>query len=670
MLVTQFFGAFNDNAWKFLVLLLGMNAWIAANPGAEAEAKEAADLAWTTWSFLALNLALFLFTIPSAYIADRFSKRSVIISMKFFELMLMTVGLFFLWKDPEHSLVIFFIVLAGLGAQSALFSPAKYGIVPQLVSHRDLSYTNGLLEFFTITAIVGGGLVMGSLIPGLGIDDGKWGDNNAWIAGGVLVCLSVVGLVSSFFIPRVLPAGKPRALSETFREAWRDVRSKRPLWLAILGLAFYWGIASFLGPVAIIKGALLVEDVTAPLLKNKSLLLGVFAAGVALGSLITGKLSSGKVEYGFIPLGAFGMAFFTLMMGLVDPGLTGSMIFMLMIGVSSGLVLIPLSALLQWLSSEEHRGSVIALSNLFTFGGMIIGNLLGVFLVSVMGIGMTGLFIGAGLITVGGTIWALKLVPDAFIRLLLILFSNTFYKLRIIGAENVPTKGGALLVPNHVSFVDGLFLVASIDRPVRFIVESSYFHHPIYGPFLRAFNAIEVSSSGGPRVILKAMRDAGEYIDEGHLVCIFGEGQITRTGQLQPFKRGLERIVRGRDAPIIPVNLDGVWGSIFSHSGGRFLTKIPKKIPYPVTISFGEPMAPGTSVTEVRKAVQDLGSDAWNTHRGGVKPLHHNFIRRSRPLLRIFSWLGLVSGFFTGLFNYDWTLGMALVWFLLSPFIG
>ncbi len=670
LLITQFFGAFNDNAWKFLVLLLGMNAWIAANPGAEAEAKEAADLAWTTWSFLALNLALFLFTIPSAYIADRFSKRSVIISMKFFELMLMTVGLFFLWRDPENSLVIFFIVLAGLGAQSALFSPAKYGIVPQLVSHRDLSYANGLLEFFTISAIVGGGLVMGSLLPGLGIDDGKWGDNNAWIAGGVLACLSVAGLVSSFFIPRVLPAGKPRALSETFREAWRDARSKRPLWLAILGLAFYWGIASFLGPVAIVKGALLVEDVTAPLLKNKSLLLGVFAAGVALGSLITGKLSSGKVEYGFIPLGAFGMAFFTLMMGLVDPGLTGSMIFMLMIGVSSGLVLIPLSALLQWLSSEEHRGSVIALSNLFTFGGMIIGNLLGVFLVSVMGIGMNGLFIGAGLITVGGTIWALRLVPDAFIRLLLILFSNTFYKLRIIGVENVPSKGGALLVPNHVSFVDGLFLVASIDRPVRFIVESSYFHHPVYGPFLRAFNAIEVSSSGGPRVILKAMRDAGEHIDKGHLVCIFGEGQITRTGQMQPFKRGLERIVKGRDAPIIPVNLDGVWGSIFSRSGGRFLTKIPKKIPYPVTISFGEPMEPGTSVTEVRKAVQELGSDAWNTHRGGVKPLHHNFIRSSRPLLRIFSWLGLVSGFFTGLFNYDWTLGMNLVWFALSPFIG
>ncbi|MEE3055105.1 MAG: AMP-binding protein, partial [Planctomycetota bacterium] len=373
---------------------------------------------------------------------------------------------------------------------------------------------------------------------------------------------------------------------------------------------------------------------------------------------------------------------FTLLMGLVSPGFKGSLFCFFMVGVSSGFILIPLNALLQWQASKEHRGSVIAVSNLFTFAGCILGNLLGILLanlgsipqglidVETLKIGVDGLFIGAGLLTTAATVWSLFQVPDAFIRLLLILFSCTFYRLRVIGGANVPSEGGALLVPNHVSFVDGLFLVASIDRPVRFIVESSYFHHPIYGPFLRAFKAIEVSSSGGPRVILKAMRDAGQHIDDGHLVCIFGEGQITRTGQLQPFKRGLERIVKGRDAPIIPVNLDGVWGSIFSRSGGRFLTKIPKKIPYPVTISFGEPMEPGTSVTAVRKAVQDLGSDAWNTHRGGVKPLHHNFIRGCRPLVRIFSWLGLALGAFTGLYNYDWTLGMSLVWLLLSPFIG
>ena len=675
LLITQFFGAFNDNAWKQLVLLLGMNAiWVA---GQEPAIREADNLNWTTWSFLALSASLFFFTIPAAYIADRFSKRSVIISMKFFELMLMGVGLFFLAKDPENSMVVFVIVLIGLGAQSALFSPAKYGIVPQLVSHRGLSYANGLLELFTISAIVGGTLLMGSLIPALGITKGEWGGNYIWIAGGVLTFFAVVGLVTSFSIPRVPAAGSPSGLGEIFRIAWGDVRSKRSLWLAILGLAFYWGLASFLGPVAIVKGEQLVEGMEG-VLKNNALLMGVFACGVALGSYLTGKWSAGKVEYGFIPLGAFGMAFFTLLMGLVHPGLIYSLIFMLLIGVSSGFILIPLNALLQWLSSEEHRGSVIALSNLFTFGGMILGNLLGILLSNLdtlfgegFKIGINGLFIGAGLITAGGTIWALKLVPDAFIRLLLIFFSNTIYKLRIVGAENVPTKGGALLVPNHVSFVDGLFLVASIDRPIRFIVESSYFHHPIYGPFLRAFNAIEVSSSGGPRVILRAMRDAGQHIDDGNLVCIFGEGQITRTGQLQPFRRGLERIVKGRAAPVIPVNLDGVWGSIFSRSGGRFITKLPKKIPYPVTISFGEAMEPDTPVVAIRKAVQDLGSAAWNTHRQTVKPLHHGFIRTCRPLLKLFSWLGLWLGFFVGLYNFNPEApGASWLWLLISPLAG
>ena len=682
LLVTQFFGAFNDNAWKQLVLLLGMNSVYIAGQG-----NETANLNWVTWSFLALTSALFVFTLPSAYIADRFSKRSVIISMKILELALMATGLFFLWKSPEAHMMIFILVLIGLGAQSALFSPAKYGIVPQLVSHRGLSHANGLLELFTITAIVGGTLAMGSIVPALGVSKGDWlvdGKNMVWIAGGVMTLFSVVGLLTSFTIPRVPPAGSPAGIGSILRTAWRDIRSKRPLWLAILGLAFYWGIASFLGPVAIVKGEELVSDFEG-VLRNNGLLMGSFAIGIAIGSYICGRGSKGKVEYGFIPLGALGMAFFTLLMGLVSPGFKGSLFCFLMVGVSSGFVLIPLNALLQWQASKEHRGSVIAVSNLFTFAGCIIGNLLGILAANLgsiahgwlavddpetLKIGIDGLFIGAGLLTTAATVWSLFQVPDAFIRLLLIFFSCTFYRLRVIGGANVPSEGGALLVPNHVSFVDGLFLVASIDRPVRFIVESSYFNHPIYGPFLKAFKAIEVSSSGGPRVILKAMRDAGQHIDDGHLVCIFGEGQITRTGQLQPFKRGLERIVKGRDAPIIPVNLDGVWGSIFSRSGGRFLTKIPKKIPYPVTISFGEPMEPGTSVTAVRKAVQDLGSDAWNTHRGGVKPLHHDFISGCRPLLRIFSWLGLVLGFFTGLFNYDWTLGMELVWFALSPLIG
>ncbi|HSD51243.1 MAG TPA: AMP-binding protein, partial [Candidatus Methylomirabilis sp.] len=222
------------------------------------------------------------------------------------------------------------------------------------------------------------------------------------------------------------------------------------------------------------------------------------------------------------------------------------------------------------------------------------------------------------------------LLPDAFLRLVLIFLTHSVYRLTVRGREHVPQRGGALLVPNHVSFVDGLLLLASLDRPIRFVVAAGYFRHPLLRPFMKSLGAMPIGSSADPRVILRALRDAGRYLDEGEIVCIFAEGQITRTGMLLPFQRGFERIVKGRTTPIIPVHLDRVWGSIFSYAGGRFLSKIPERIPYPVTVSFGPPLPPGTPVHEVRRAVQDLGEMAWGVRKAGSRPLHHAFIRAMR----------------------------------------
>jgi acyl-[acyl-carrier-protein]-phospholipid O-acyltransferase/long-chain-fatty-acid--[acyl-carrier-protein] ligase len=192
----------------------------------------------------------------------------------------------------------------------------------------------------------------------------------------------------------------------------------------------------------------------------------------------------------------------------------------------------------------------------------------------------------------GGTVWALWLLPDAFLRLLLVLLTHSFYRLTVVGREHVPERGGALLAPNHVSFVDGLLLLASLDRPIRFIVEAHYWQHSVLRPFMQSLGAIPISASDGPRMVLRALRDAGRYLDEGEIVCIFPEGQLTRTGLLLPFRRGFERLAKGRSVPVIPVHLDRVWGSIFSYAGGRFLTKLPERIPYPVTVSFGTPCRP------------------------------------------------------------------------------
>ena len=176
------------------------------------------------------------------------------------------------------------------------------------------------------------------------------------------------------------------------------------------------------------------------------------------------------------------------------------------------------------------------------------------------GLSASGILVVSGGFTLAATIWALTLLPDAFLRVVLSLFTNTFYRLTIVDHEHVPQEGGALLVANHVSFVDGLLILASMDRPVRFIVDKYYYEHPLFRGLAKVMGAIPISSTGTPREILTALREAGRHLDDGDLVCIFPEGQITRTGGLLPFRQGFERIVKGRDVPIIPVHLDRVWG--------------------------------------------------------------------------------------------------------------
>jgi acyl-[acyl-carrier-protein]-phospholipid O-acyltransferase/long-chain-fatty-acid--[acyl-carrier-protein] ligase len=216
------------------------------------------------------------------------------------------------------------------------------------------------------------------------------------------------------------------------------------------------------------------------------------------------------------------------------------------------------------------------------------------------------------------------------LRLGIWLLSRTVYRVKVIGRENVPEQGGALLVPNHVTFVDTLFLLASVRRPVRFLVEASYFNKRLFRPFMKALGAIPISASGAPRDILRSLRGAGEYLDRGELVCLFPEGQLTRTGMMVPFRRGMERILKGRDVPVVPVYMDRLWGSIFSRAGGRFFFKMPERIPYPVTVCFGAPLPPTTPVPQVRLTVHNLSETAWTARKPDRRPLHRTFLRAAR----------------------------------------
>ncbi len=611
LLVAQFFGAFNDNAWKLIVALLAIKQ-VAASVGASGPELEAATQATTTQAFVIFTLPLMVVSAFAGVFSDRFSKRTVIVVMKAVEVLLMGAGTAALFWNPLGG-ILPLLVLAAMGAQSAIFSPSKYGILPELMPHHRLSWGNGQLEMWTFIAIIAGTALAGPLLDLSG--------QTPWLTGLVLMVCSGIGLWASLFIPTVPRARLDGGVRETWQAAIEALRLDRVLKLGIMGAIAFWTLASLVGQDVLIyaKVVLHLSD------SLSGLPLAAFGVGVGIGSLLVGKLSAAKVELGYLPLGGTGITASLFALGFGEPQLGGTLMAMGCLGLASGFVVVPLNALIQWRSPADRRGAVIAFANTLVFGGVLLGSL-GSGFFSKIGLSASNIFLVSGIGSAALTIWALRVLPEMFIRLMLVMFTHTIYRLTIIGRDRIPQEGGALLVPNHVSFIDGLLLLSTTDRPIRFLVDQHYYDHRVLQPFAKIMGVIPISSNGSPREILHALRQAGQSLDQGELVCIFPEGQITRTGNLLPFRSGFTRIVKGRDVPIIPINLDRVWGSVFSFIGGRFLAKWPTRFPYPITLSVGVPLPSTTSAEGVRQAVQELGETAWRLRKLTRRPLHHSFV--------------------------------------------
>ena len=524
-IATQFQGAFSDNVLRNLVVFIAIF-------GTAMSAEEKTDYGEGINALF--SLPFILFSMAGGFLADRFSKRSVMLGVKVFELAIMAVVLVGLWTLNKNILLACVFLM---GTHSAFFGPAKYGSLPELLPERKLSWGNGVLELGTFMAIILGTAAAAILSQQL---HGK-----QWVSGFILIGLAVVGFSTCLGIPRVPAAAPSKKFSLNFpAEVWRQLRAMRgdrPLWLALVGNTYF----NFLGALLLLNVFFYGANVLGVKETQISFLTVSLALGIGLGSVSAGYLSGGKIEYGLVPLGAIGLAIFSSLLGLPHPTLPGAMTLLALLGFSGGFFIVPIMALLQHKPSRETKGEVQATANLLSFVGSFLASGAHWLLARQLHFSPRAVFLVGGLMTLAGAVYVLCLLPDALLRFVLWFLTRTVYRIRVVGRENLPAKGGALLVSNHLSLADAMLLLASTDRNVRFMMFKAHYELPWIKPFARMLGVIPISSEQRPREMLKSLQIASDAIRDGEVVCIFAEGQITRIGHLLPFRRGFERIMKG-----------------------------------------------------------------------------------------------------------------------------
>ena len=602
---TQFLGAVNDNLFKIVVTMLAVGGATAASEGRAVALVGALFI-----------LPFLLFSGYAGQLADAISKRTILVVTKMLEVVVMGLGMIALAAGHLEAA---YAVLFLMALHSTFFSPAKYGILPETLPESELSRANGLLEMSTFVAIVIGTAAGGFLFD-------VWRDS-LWLIGALALAIAAIGTASSFGIRRV-PAAAPRQavgwnpfgeIRDGLVRLWGD----RVLWPTVIGLSYFWFLGALLQQLVILFGTR-----TMGLDPGWIGILTTFAAiGIGAGSMAAGRLSGDKVELGLVPVGAFGMGLFSIALAGSGDSFVQASLSLTLIGFSGGLFAVPLNAILQQRPDAAEKGRLLATNNFLNVIGILLASAVLWVATDILQLSPERVFLIGGILSIAGSVYVLARVPEFFVRFSLWLLTHTIYRIRIAGQQHVPSRGPALLVCNHLSHVDGFLVGACIQRFVRFMVYRPYYEHPMLRWFLSRIHAIPVAPG---RDALASLERARKELEAGHVVCIFAEGEISRTANLLPFRRGLERIAGGLDAPIIPVYIDRVWGSIFSFERGRFFWKWPRRIPYEVTVAFGAPLPSNTTAPEVRLAVMELGCEISGDRHGAQDTLASAFIRTAK----------------------------------------
>lgn len=584
--LAQALGALNDNFIKLVIVFFLIGHQGVGQAGTIAALGSAAFV-----------LPFLLLSALAGSLADRYPKNRLVVIVKGLEVgiaLLAVLGI----ATAQPALLYLTVFL--LGCHSALFAPAKYGVVPELVDREELSRANSLLEMSTFVAIVGGT----ALAPFL-VQFAAGRHSVALLAGLVF---AVAGLLLARTLPTT-PVAAHRPLAVSPLTYWRTLASLRHdgyLLLAIIGAAYFLFVGAFcqlnLLPYGMSRLGLTQEQ--------SGYLFVAAALGIGLGSLWAGRLSGRTVEFGVVPIGAAGLCASAFALHAIPPQLPLVLAVVALFGISAGLFIVPLQAFIQLRSPADRRGEIQAASSFLSWVGALSASALLWFLSGPLHLSPGAAFTLLGAVTLLLTVITLVVLPDFLLRFIALVAMRLFYRLEMIGERHVPSEGGALLIANHVSWLDALLLIATQQRRIRFVMAREIYNTPLLKQLCRLMRVIPVSTKDGRKGLLEFISTARQALDDGYLVCIFAEGEITRNGMLNEFKGGFERIVKGSDHPVIPVYIGGAWGSILSYAHGKLLSRFPSLLPYRVTLLFGPPLPAESSAHAVRRAVMEL-SCAW-----------------------------------------------------------
>jgi 1-acyl-sn-glycerol-3-phosphate acyltransferase len=589
--VTQFLGALNDNIFRNgFVILVTFQGVLVAGMNHSALANVAGAL---------FILPFFLFSASAGQLADKYEKSMLMRRIKLLEITLMVIAAY-AFISGSFAMLLFVLFL--MGCQSTLFGPVKYAYLPQQLHSSELIGGNALVGAGTYVAII-----LGLVVGGAAVAASR---DSQTLLGGTLIAVAVVGYFASRKVPQTRAVDPGLSVNwNAWSETWQIVgfaRERRDVFLAILGISWFWFFGSAMTlqlpayTLVILNGN---EAITTALLV-------CFAIGVGLGSLLCERMSGHRIELGLVPFGSIGLSLFAVDLYFAQPataigsvasigeflGRPGSwriLADILLLGAFGGIYSVPLYALMQQRAERRYLSRIIAANNILNALFMVAASLLSI---AVLGSGFSipELFLVLALLNAAVAIYIYTLLPEFLMRFLAWILVNTIYRIRPSGTANIPDEGPAVVVCNHVSYMDPILLSASIRRPMRFVMYYKIFQLPLLRFLFQHAKAIPIASAKEDEQL---MNEAFEKVDAelaaGNIVCIFPEGAITGDGEIHRFRPGIEKVIASRPVPVVPVALQNLWGSWFSRSRRGHIRKIPGRLFARVPVIIGEPVMPG-----------------------------------------------------------------------------